>query len=72
MTKKNLLVTVSDDHKSKIDELAAKLESKGLAVSGVLKSIGVISGNCDQKKLSSLKKTPGVQSIEEEPVFKAN
>lgn len=71
MTTKNLLVTVEDSHKDRMDEVAANLRSQGMEVSSVLKSIRVISGTCS-KQVAELKHTPGVKFIEEEQTYRAS
>jgi hypothetical protein len=68
-TKKNLLITISDDHRSSMEDVAEKLRAQGVDVSGVLKSAGVISGSWDQQDVANLKSIAGVQAIEEEPIF---
>jgi hypothetical protein len=63
---KSIIVTVTDDALTKIDELAARLTAKGMKVDRVLPATGVITGSAAPTKMSTLKKVDGVMSVEEE------
>lgn len=64
--KKQFVVTVDDDHVSKINEVAQELRAKGMDVESVMEATGMISGSYS-KSASGLEKIPGVLSVEEPP-----
>jgi hypothetical protein len=64
--RKPIIVTVADDALRNIDELAAKLEAKGMKVDSVLPITGIISGSCASARMSELESVDGVTSVEEE------
>jgi hypothetical protein len=63
---KSVIVTVSDEALTNIDQLADKLRKKGLKVERVLPITGVIAGAVAAAKVASMRKVQGVLSIEDE------
>ncbi|MCP9489400.1 MAG: hypothetical protein MSC31_05940 [Solirubrobacteraceae bacterium MAG38_C4-C5] len=58
-------VLVSGEHLSSIDAVAKALESAGLRVSGVMGTVGVITGATDDPdQLGALEQLDGVDSVE--------
>lgn len=64
--KKSVIITVSDEALTEIDQLADKLKKKGLKVERVLPITGVIAGAVAPDKVASIRKVQGVLSVEDE------
>lgn len=65
----NILVTVDDQHREKLNNVAQDLESAGMTVAEVYSISGVIAGAAPGGDLGKLQSIQGVASIEEEPTF---
>ena len=65
----DITVTVSDDHRGSIDEVAAALRDNGMQVSQVLDAIGIISGSVPDDRRQSMEAVEGVAAVEEEHAF---
>lgn len=63
---KSVIVTVTDEALSTINQLADKLEKKGLKVERVLPITGVIAGAVAPANVDSIRKIQGVLSVEDE------
>lgn len=70
MAKNEWIITVDDDALARLDELVAELESQGLEVLRVLRTLGQIAG-CTEVGSSeadptpeALSKVPGVRSVD--------
>ena len=59
-----VIVTVADEHLSKLPALAAQLMAKGLKVAHTMESTGMISGSAPRGKLAQLRAVDGVTAIE--------
>jgi len=64
----HVVVTVDDEHLSKIDGVASALRRRGMKVESVLKATGLITGTC-AKPVRDLKKVRGVSSVETQTKF---
>jgi hypothetical protein len=58
------IVTLSDDHVHRIGAIAESLAKKGLKISHVLESSGIISGTAKASTFEDLRKTKGVAALE--------
>jgi hypothetical protein len=65
---KSIVVTVQDDHLPEIQKVARQLRSRGMHVSEVLESIGLISGSVAAAG-ADLSSVPGVAAVEEQTQF---
>ena len=63
---KAVVVTVSPDHLSEIDTIAADLTAAGIRDPQVLSTLGIITGKVDEDKFESLRSVSGVRSIEKD------
>lgn len=68
----NVLVTVAEPHRGKLDAVADRLTSKGMAVAEKFKLGGVIAGAVARDKLGAIRDLEEVSAVEEEPTFKAS
>jgi hypothetical protein len=68
----NVLVTVAEPHRDKLDAVANRLESAGMAVAEKFRLGGVIAGEVPRSKLEALRKISEVSAVEEEPTFNSN
>jgi hypothetical protein len=59
--KQSLIVTLSKGRN--INDAARDLKAAGLAVEGVLDSIGIVTGKADAKSIARLKKVRGVVDV---------
>jgi hypothetical protein len=64
-----VLVTLDDDHRNQLSEMAKRLESAGLHVAETFPLGGVIAGEAAQGDLAKLRAIEGIASVEEEPSF---
>jgi hypothetical protein len=65
-----ITVTVSDDHASRIHEVADGLRAAGMTVDQVLGAVGVITGSAPGGRRSALGAVPGVAAVEGETSFR--
>lgn len=65
----NILVTVDEQHREKLNNVARELESAGMTVAEVYSVSGVIAGAAAGGDLGKLQSIQGVASVEEEPTF---
>lgn len=63
---KPVIITVSDDALSKIDQLADECKEMGMNIERVLPITGVITGSISESKIDHLKNVSGVLSVEPE------
>jgi hypothetical protein len=68
----NVLVTVAEPHRDKLDAVADQLESAGMAVAEKFRLGGVIAGEVPRNKLGALRKISEVSAVEEEPTFRSD
>ena len=60
----DVIVTISDQHLENIQAVAAELESAGMKVNKVLKTVGIITGSMPSSITDTLSNLEGVVSIE--------
>jgi hypothetical protein len=68
----NVLVTVAEPHRDKLDAVADRLESAGMAVAEKFRLGGIIAGEVPRNKLGALRKISEVSTVEEEPTFRSD
>jgi hypothetical protein len=59
-----VVVTVAQEHLSKVKQVAARLEAQGLKVTNTMEGIGMISGKAPHAALGDLNKVDGVAAVE--------
>ncbi|QZZ19142.1 ketohydroxyglutarate aldolase [Leptothermofonsia sichuanensis E412] len=64
MSKIQLLISVNEEYKDRLPEVAEKLRSAGMQVDQWLVEIGVITGSAASEKIEQLRQIPGVAAIE--------
>jgi hypothetical protein len=63
--KVEVIVTVAEDRKANLKQIASELQSQGLEISSEpLESLGMISGLAEAKSIEQLKKVIGVTAVE--------
>ncbi|MBT0566915.1 hypothetical protein [Williamsia sp. CHRR-6] len=62
-------ITVDDEHLGAIDQVVAALEKRGVHVTAVHSTIGIISGTADAQRASALSEIAGVISVEQAATF---
>lgn len=63
--KVELIITVAEDRKANLKQIASELQSFGLEITAEpLESLGMISGKAVEKNLDQLKNVNGVTAIE--------
>lgn len=60
----DVVVTVSDQHVHKLDELARHLQAQGLQIDRTLRELGMITGTVASDKLQGLARIEGVNAVE--------
>lgn len=68
----NVLVTVDERHRDKLDAVADRLASAGMNIAEKFRLGGVIAGEVPRGKIDRLRSIEEVSAVEEEPVFKAD
>lgn len=67
----NVLITVDDQHRGKVEAVARQCTSAGMNVAEVLPLGGIIAGEIASADLGKLQAVEGIASIEEDPQFRA-
>jgi hypothetical protein len=63
--KVEVIVTVAEDRKANLKQIASELQSNGLEISAEpLENLGMISGLADAKSIEQLKNVNGVTAVE--------
>ena len=63
--KVEVIITVAEDRKANLKQIASELQSKGLEISAEpLENLGMISGLAEEKSLEKLKNVKGVIAVE--------
>jgi hypothetical protein len=63
--KVEVIVTVAEDRKANLKQIASELQSRGLEITGEpLESLGMISGKAAEENLDQLKNVNGVTAVE--------
>lgn len=60
----NIIVTISDQYLENIQAVAAELESAGMKVEKVLRTVGIITGSIPSSTINTLSNVKGVVSVE--------
>lgn len=63
-----VVVSVSEDHLERLDEIAGRLRAHGLRVDQTLTSLGTVTGRIAPSKIVDLEGVDGVASVERERV----
>jgi hypothetical protein len=67
----NVMVTLDERHRDRLDAVAVQLESAGLNVADKFSLGGVIVGKVAVADLARLRAVEGIKTVEEEPTFHA-
>ena len=62
--KVQVLVSVAEEHRAQMHQVAQRCREAGLEVDQTLGAVGVITGSIPQDKMSSLSGVQGVASVE--------
>jgi hypothetical protein len=60
----DVVVTLAEDHISRIKTVAKRLTTQGLSINEVLETSGLITGSMQPDKIERLRKTKGVMALE--------
>ncbi|MEL6104899.1 MAG: hypothetical protein AAFU85_02630 [Planctomycetota bacterium] len=71
MKPESIIVTVSDDRLSEIDEVAKRLEATGMRSLVVLPISGIITGIANEDLIGQLRKVWGVAAVERDGEMEA-
>jgi hypothetical protein len=64
--KVEVIVTIAEDRKDKLKQIASELQSRGLEITNEpLESLGMISGMAESKSIEQLTKVNGVIAVEQ-------
>jgi hypothetical protein len=63
-----VVVSVSEDHLERLDEIAERLQAHGLRVDQTLTSLGTVTGRIRPSKIVDLEGVDGVASVERERI----
>jgi hypothetical protein len=65
-SKVEVIVTIAEDRKDKLKQIASELKSRGLEITNEpLESLGMISGMAESKSIEQLTKVNGVIAVEQ-------
>ena len=59
-----VVVTVAEEHRSQVKQVAARLKAKGLKVTRTMEGLGMISGKAPHAAVADLGKVRGVAAVE--------
>ena len=59
-----VIVTVTDEHLSKLPAVMAELKAHGLKVTHTMESTGTIAGSAPRRSLAQLRSVAGVAAVE--------
>jgi len=63
--KVEVIITVAEDRRTKLKQIASELQNKGLEISSEpLENLGLITGLADEKSIEQLKNVNGVTAVE--------
>ncbi|MBD0322661.1 MAG: hypothetical protein ICV72_04635 [Aldersonia sp.] len=60
----DVTITVDDADRGDLDRIAESARTAGLAVTAVLRRVGIISGTVHRSRIETLRTSPGVASVE--------
>ena len=66
-----VLITLDEDARPLIEDLADRLRGMGLKAIEVLSLGGVIAGEATTVNLKKIRQVPGIEKIEDEPTFRS-
>ena len=64
-----VVVSVDDEHLSKVDEVVARLRAAGMEVAQTLAHAGAVTGHVDSGRYDALKQLQGVSGVWRERTF---
>ncbi|MFN7896362.1 MAG: hypothetical protein ACK5Q6_09450 [Cyanobacteriota bacterium] len=60
-----VIITVAEDRRAKLKQIASELQNKGLEInSEPLENLGIITGLAEEKSIEQLKNVNGVTAVE--------
>ena len=60
-----VIITVAEDRRAKLKQIASELQNKGLEISSEpLENLGIITGLAEEKSIEQLKNVNGVPAVE--------
>ena len=60
-----VIITVAEDRRAKLKQIASELQNKGLEISSEpLENLGIITGLAEEKSIEQLKNVNGVTAVE--------
>lgn len=60
-----VIITVAEDRRAKLNQIASELQNKGLEISSEpLENLGIITGLAEEKSIEQLKNVNGVTAVE--------
>jgi hypothetical protein len=63
--KVEVIITVAEDRRAKLNQIASELQNKGLEISSEpLEKLGIITGLAEKKSIEQLKNVKGVTAVE--------
>jgi len=63
--KVEVIITVAEDRRTKLKQIASELQNKGLEISSEpLENLGLITGLAEEKSIEQLKNVNGVTAVE--------
>lgn len=60
----DVVITLAEDHISRIKTVAERLTAQGLSINDVLENSGLITGSMQPGKIAKLRKAKGVMALE--------
>ncbi|WP_404286903.1 hypothetical protein [Glutamicibacter arilaitensis] len=64
------IVTVTATYTARIDQVVSSLEASGLRINKVLGTLGQVIGHGDEELRAQLQQVEGVQSVDDEKVYR--
>ena len=68
----NVMVTVDENHRDRLDAVAERLKSAGLNVAEKFTLGGIIVGEVASADLAKLRAVEGIKAVEQEPTYHAD
>ena len=63
--KVEVIITVAEDRRAKLNQIASELQNRGLEISSEpLENLGIITGLAEKKSIEQLKNVKGVTAVE--------
>jgi hypothetical protein len=64
VVKREVLISIDDDHREHVLSIAERLTSEGMAVRHALPALGTIAGTIDESRLKHVEAIEGVSTVE--------